>query len=447
MNKWVILILTVVCVFGVTFAAYSEVDKVKVSGDINLRTISHESLDLMTGNIVGSWFMSTVRLRLDAALSDDVNAVVRLANERDWGLESTAADSNDIDLDLAYITVKKILFPSLTLTIGRQELLFGNGMIIGDPDTNLLVSSESKITAIDLSARKAFDAVRANIGLAPVTIEPFYAQIDEGSSVNINDDVNLYGVNARYNFSKNNALSEIYYFVKKTGDDVTLIKDQVDNVGFRCSFGPNFVPGSPMLPFVLQAEIAHQSGDFPGGFPNGVWGLAPHLPGERDAWAYDVSGTFLTPIKALPAVTLLYNYRSGEDPLDIAGDYTGWDIMYENQAGGSLDNAFVAPSNAHLYHIITQIKPTKEITANIRFTQLVWDKAPLEGTPLFGVYGMYILTNEKALGNFAELDIQYAYTKDITFGLNGGVYLAGDTFNEINDTNAHRIVGSMKVIF
>ncbi len=444
MGKRLILVLMILFVFSITSVGYAETQTTKISGDLTMRGINHESLDLQAGNIHGSWFMSTLRLRLDAALSDDLNAVVRLLSERDWGLESTAPDSNDLDLDLAYITVNKLLFSPLTLTIGRQELRFGNAMIIGDPDTNLLASSESKITAIDLSARKSFDSIRATIDLAPVTIDPFFAQVNEGNSVNLDDDIYLYGINARYNFSKNNALSEIYYFVKHTD---AILKDEVNNVGLRCSFGPNFAPNSAMLPFVLQAEVAHQFGDFPGGLPNGVWGLAPHLPGKRSAWAYDISGTLLTPIKVLPSITLLYNYRSGEDPADIAGNYTGWDIMYESQGGGSLDNALVAPSNAHLFHIITQIKPIKELTANIRFTHFIWDKAPLAGTPLFGVYGMYILTAEKTLGNFAELDLQYAYTEKITFGLNGGIYLAGNTFNEINDTNAHRIIASMKVDF
>ncbi|MCK5534462.1 alginate export family protein [bacterium] len=451
MNKCWILILTVLFVFGITFTAYSEGEKIKVSGDINIRAINHESLDLRSGNIGGSWWMSTVRLRLDAALSDDVTATVRLLNERDWGLEVSASDSQstDIDLDLAYVTLKKILFSPLDLIIGRQELVFGNAMIIGDPDTNLLVFFSPNITAInaiDLSERKAFDAIRATIDLAPIVIDPFYAQISEGNSVNLEDDVDLYGVNFRYNFSENNALSEIYYFVKETGKDAALFKDKVNTVGFRCSFGPNFAPDSPTLPFVLQAEIAHQTGDFPGGLANSVLSTY-HFPGDRDAWATDISATLLTPIKLLPSITLLYNYRSGEQEGDLGGDYTAWDIMCENQGGGSLDNALVAPCNAHLMHIITQLKPVKDLTANIRYTHYLWDKKPLEGTALFGVYGVYILQNEEHLGDFVELDLQYAYNKEVTFGLNTGVYLAGATFNEINDTTGYRIIGSMKVTF
>ena len=43
----------------------------------------------------------------------------------------------EIALDLANVRLKEFLYAPLDLTIGRQELHYGNDFIMGDPDTNI----------------------------------------------------------------------------------------------------------------------------------------------------------------------------------------------------------------------------------------------------------------------------------------------------------------------
>ena len=143
MGKRLILVLALAFLVGATFsAAYAEVQNVKVSGDINILGVLRNNFDLSNpGNPPSSatqtkendkagFFATQTRVRIDADLTDNVMATVRLINERNWTSETNS--STDIDLDLAYVTLKEFLYSPLTLTLGRQELRFGNQFIIGN---------------------------------------------------------------------------------------------------------------------------------------------------------------------------------------------------------------------------------------------------------------------------------------------------------------------------
>ena len=112
-------------------SSYAEVQNIKVSGDIQALAIYRNNYDLEDRgwtNPLGSGlatelpnpltedkdslFMSVVRLRVDADLTDNVSASVRLANLREWDTINNAAE--DIYVDLAYVTLKEMLYSPLT---------------------------------------------------------------------------------------------------------------------------------------------------------------------------------------------------------------------------------------------------------------------------------------------------------------------------------------------
>ena len=151
MSKRLILVLALAFVVSIAVCAYAEVQNVKVSGDLLMRAISRTNFTLNKDDKykVGG-LTSTARLRVDADLTDNVIATVRLLNERSWGANSLGIPSgygkiiggivdsvgDSVTIDLAYLTLKEFLYSPLTLTVGRQELRFGNALIIGDVDTN-----------------------------------------------------------------------------------------------------------------------------------------------------------------------------------------------------------------------------------------------------------------------------------------------------------------------
>src|SRR3989338_790822 len=213
-------------------AAYAEVQNVKVSGDLTIKGVSRENIDLNktrreettastditeTNNDEQDNFLSIARVKIDADLTDNVSTTIRLINERDWDGDNAAAANNDIDIDLAYVSMKEFLYSPLSLTLGRQELIYGNGLVVGDPDTNNL-SGATSLTQDDLSLRKAFDSVKAVLNYDPLVVDLVYSKIDENTITGngANDDTDLYGLNANYALNKETTL-EGYVFSKNTG--------------------------------------------------------------------------------------------------------------------------------------------------------------------------------------------------------------------------------------
>ena len=251
----------------VALPAFAAVQNVKISGDINVSGVGRNNLDLQktkTPEIAAAGessdrqadFFSITRVKVDADLTDNVSTSVRLLNERNWngdstiGTEanrniglaaaSTSKDQGNMNIDLASITLKEFMTPALTLTVGRQELRFGNGWIVGDPDTNGMALN-SELAEGDLSSRKAFDALRARLDYNPLVLDLIYAKVAEGSTV-INDDTDLYGINAGYELSPETIL-EGFWFSKKRNIARTSGLSNVDS-GATTSFDGGVVAGT-----------------------------------------------------------------------------------------------------------------------------------------------------------------------------------------------------------
>jgi len=502
MSKRLILILALAFAVGISFAAYAEVQNVKVSGDITIKGVSRNNLDLAkTGYPTDSTltlaqrsvevnqdeednFMSIIRLRIDADLTDNVSTTLRLINERDWDSDANqvGTEENDIDLDLAYVTMKEFLFSPLSMTIGRQELRYGNGLIVGDPDTNNLAGS-SLLDANDLSLRKAFDAIKAVLNYDPLVVDLVYAKIDEGTALgaNANDDTNLYGVNLNYALNKENML-EAYLFSKRRGSadaqfttaasrtrgvalaNLITKHDTVHTLGAR-------VVNTSLKNLALQLEGAIQRGTYNPGFD--INSQENALTGERDAWALQLIATYdlkdVKPIsKYSPSITGSYTYLSGEkntrgQDANTSKKYHGWDPMYEDQTSGHLANRIFAATNCQVAAMNTKLKPIEDVTLSLDYVELFLNKkypsqdipdagetkAGYQTTNLRGVTASdtYRMTSNRHLGRELDTTLTYDYTEDVQFSLLGGVFFPGDAFHETNDSRATELIGSMKVTF
>ncbi len=208
MSKRLIVVLALALLVGLCFgAAYAEVQNVKVSGDIVVSGVARDHFDLQAQSkthqyLKQSFLMSQVRVRIDADLTDNVMATVRLINERVWnGQNDTSASGNSkIDLDLAYVTMKEFLYCPLSLTIGRQEIRFGNGLVMGNAKA---LNTSTNIPG-DLTEKKAFDAIRATLNYDPLVVDLIYAKVRQTvTDTNMDSNtINLAGVNATYDLNK-----------------------------------------------------------------------------------------------------------------------------------------------------------------------------------------------------------------------------------------------------
>jgi len=449
MSKRLILVLAFAFLVGCAVAAYAEVQNVKVSGDLNVLGVTRHFVDDKTGII------SITRVKVDADLTDNVMTTVRLINERYWGTEidnpNVAGKNTDIDLDLAMVTLKEFLYSPLTLTIGRQELHFGNELIVGDSNTNNVASSASALgTALrdpDLSARKAFDAIRATLNYDPLVIDAVYALIDTNNNISddANDDTLLLGINANYKVNAKNTV-EGYWFERKVqrkandgGAGLPKKTDQTDVIGAR-------IQSAVIDNMILSAEAAYQLGKI-------VHVNANEPSVDRKAWALETAATYnFSNKKYKPSLTALYSYFSGDhennDYDTTHGAFKGWDPMFENQKSGDIANALFNQTNAHIIGGILTAQAAEDIFLKGEYYAYWWAKAFPEGAVITTVRGDgLIMTERRFVGQEVDLTATYNYTEDVQFSLMGGWLVTGPSIAKgVNKVNSE-VIGSMKVTF
>ena len=199
MSKKILMFIAAVLLVGMSIPAFAAVENVKVGGDITIRGIYRTDYDFTKDAIAkdsAGWLMTTTRVYVSSELTDNVAAVVRLINERDWGADGFSENidiagdgdldviqrrsGSGIDLDLAYIKLSDMFAPGLSATIGRQEILLGKGLMVGSRNSRDL-GGIGAIRAQDYNARKAFDAIRLDYALSviPLTLTGALAKINE----------------------------------------------------------------------------------------------------------------------------------------------------------------------------------------------------------------------------------------------------------------------------
>jgi hypothetical protein len=444
-------------VLAMAVPAFAAVQNVKVSGDMDMRYIARDNFDLIkgtgsAGEDQSGVFNTVTRVKVEADLTDNVQTVIRLINERNW--DSAGTTNTDIDIDLAYVTMKEFLYSPLTMTIGRQELHFGNDMVIGDVNTNM-TTNHTEATGYenrngDLSPRKSFDSIRATLNYDPLVIDVVYAKIVDGIITGSlsSDDVNLYGVNVGHKFNdKRNSMIEGYVWNRSYETNATLVPaatadkaDTVTTIGGRVS--------SNIIEKVnVQQEIAWQGG-------KKVTGVVSK---ERNAWASQTMATVTPGWKHSPVIGMIYSYFSGDADsanADTSKKYHAWDSMYENQTAGSIVNAIFGQSNVHDIDLMAKISPEflKDVTIRGDWVYVALAKemsANTAGAANDYSAGYVFAADKKYLGQELDLTVTYDYTEDVQFGLLCGYFDPGRAIvkSSANRENASQVIASCKVAF
>jgi hypothetical protein len=436
-------------------AASAEVQNVKVSGDLTAYSIwrSNYALDKDSATDTNSqnYFMSIAELQVDADLTDNVSTVVRILNQRDWddACIGGADSSLDVILDLAYVQMKEMLYSPLTLTIGRQDIWFGQGLVVGakqrDPD--------AAIAADEYTAINSFDAVKATLDYDPWTVDLVYSKIEENNiqsatPTGINDDVDLYGANIGYIFDSYNGEAEAYIFSLHDRSEAYHGADanEINTVGLRGSF-------DPIEDATLAGEAAYQFGNY---------SPANNISRDRKAVAVDVSGEYRwSQARWTPKLALEYVYFSGEDQDadNDTGDWHAWhpvfsaksftsirqyQNVYYNTAHRTADD--IGPweespdmdagmTNQHQILVMGSVYPTENLTLDATYAHFWFDEEPRTSL------------SDDNIGDEIDLTLTYDYTEDVTFSLLAAWFLPGDYFPGDKDDTAADVVGSMTVSF
>lgn len=450
MRKSLILVLTLALVAGLSMAAYAEVQNVKVSGDITISGISRANYNLTkkaaaTATVAASpedgdsIFLTQTRVRVDADLTDNVSTTIRLINERNWDNQDGNAgagnnNNDDIDLDLAYVTLKEFLYSPLSAKIGRQEIRFGNGLVIGHA-RNYTAAAINGVPS-DLTMKKAFDAIRLTLNYDPLVIDAVYSKIADngvtpGVTTGVNNDANLYGINAKYGINSKNSVEAYIWGLINSNDAGTA---NTDKAGKVVTIGALYNT-NPIEKLKLSAEMAFQQ-------------QHNRMVGDADtsatAWAFQGMVNYDFKTKYSPALELDYTFLGNR-----------WNVMYYDQPDlmNNIAYTLIPYTNLHATNLKGSIKPVEDITvmANYGYYLRGRERETIvmntPNTNSDGVaYGAYNIKNEKELGSGLDLTANYDYTEDVQFGLTTGWFFPGSAFDGDNNF-ANQVIGSMKVTF
>jgi len=467
-------LLIMAAILLLSVPAFAAVENIKVSGDINEQYVAR---DLSLGGTVHnqadveSFLLSQVRLRFDADLTENVSGVIRLIDERTWGEEDGFGDNTDVALDLAYIELKEFLYQPLSITVGRQNLRYGSALIVGDPDTNMTVGTTSITNNRfgDLSLRKSFDAVKAVLDFSPWTIDAIYSKVRQPyttslltDGTHIHNNVDLWGVNANYQWASHDGVTEAYYFGMQNNRDsiaYTFVATQVPEnqdithvVGARTQF-------NPMEKLTLGLEGAYQFGDIQ------TAAVSANQARVLSAFAIEANAEYRFMTKYNPVIGLNYVYLSGNDDAGPNGDshLTGWDPMFEDQSIGEIMNILFPNSNVQGARVNGSIMPREDVTLGVSYSWLelankLTETVMSDGTALYGTTystplgrynaNVYDINNlEGYLGSEIDAFATYDYTEDVQLKLTGAWFIPGDFFADTNDDVAYSVRGGVNLNF
>jgi len=454
MRKLIVLALAVVMAASAA-PAFASVQNVKIGGWTNNTFLHRAEFDL--GNGSGgtdeqSLFINQTGLQVDADLTDQVYVTIALIGERGWG--SDGGDSNsssEVDIYLAYVTLKEMLYSPLTLVVGRQTFSFGNGLVFDATGTNNTAPGDSGIASIaqDLTKQTSMDAIRAIFDYNPLTVTVFYSKLHQNTVAfsDLDDDVDLYGLNANYQLGDDmDSVVEAYFFKSRDKEDNTdgegAQTDYIKVTGVRASTNP--IEG-----FNVQLEVAKQGGTTRA--PSGT----VDQNRKRNAWAVQGIVNYQLPVleEYKPVAQYIFTKTTGDtDTDDNLTDHTGWDPFFEAQGGGHIYNSLFDLTNSVIHSVYLTAEPMEDITTRLAVTG-IWLERELKQDsietrlPTGSTQVLAGKTDSTYLGKEINFDLTYDYTEDVTIGTSLGWFFAGSVFDNENNSTAKQALVSMNVAF
>lgn len=448
--KKLLTILAAVVLVGLCVPAFSAVENVKVGGDIVVKGIYRNNFDFYKkGTYVGaagdgnSYLYTGARVYVSAELSNNVSAMVRFIDERDWtGLVGVDVAGRVVQTDLAYIKVADLLVPGLNLTVGRQEIQMGDGLVVGSQyRASMLNRMVSTSYYYDYGLQKAFDAIRLDYAFtaAPVKVTAFKAKITEaydntlyvtpfGNIGNANDG-DLYGLDVVISTEK--VTINPYYVYETIAVNGTQESNALSTAGLRATW-------TPMEALSLSGEYAKQ------------FGSDKTVAGSPDyeGWALVIGASYKFATNMNPTISAMYADFSGAK--STATDYKNWVPVFPSNIAsrvGKIAYPALFSGGEGAFDIGSG--------SGVRSLKLGLGLQPSEKVGL--ALDWYNLTAKEtatgiddSVGNEIDLCITYQMTEDLSLGLDLGYFMAGDYIEDTysgDDKNAWQAIATMKVAF
>ena len=423
---------------------------IDVGGDWRFRGVMMDNMwDFDLGGYDDSWEWTRMRTRawFRANLEEGMTGYFRGANEYKWGLDrkyNTLGIDPDFDalignkeffVDNAYMDwAAPFDLDWLKLRIGRQDLIYGEGFVILDGQSNVG------------SMAIAFDAFKATVQAGEeTTVDLLYSKVQENEK-NFADDEDLWGIYAKtdllapvhlepYLLYRNKNRADQYLPLSMPGgaadttlpDAGTFVDPELETLMLGTRAVTKLLDGN----LTLVSEGGYQWGEIQD--PRGLVFAGTDSAGEgsvdRRAWAAFGHGTYtFNDLAMKPYVKAGYYLMSGDDP--DSSDYEGWDSFYAEWPKFSEGLVY------QLYDPFVAVKGTPYgatdrdlgVWTNMRIAQIEAGFSPLEKLNLVGSYQYLWADEENSLINPGDDDRGQLLTAIAIFQLNK--YLSGHVRGE-----------------
>lgn len=322
--------------------------------------------------------------------------------------EREFAESDDLDFHQVFVDFKVSLADeeSLVVRLGRQEMPFGSGRLIGLREGP--------------NIRRTFDAARLIYSKNKTKIQAFYSRevrpkfkafdneftLLEGERPN----PKLWGVNSQFKIKGLAGMNEVYYFgfqsPNATFNDVSG-KETRHTIGLR-----RYGTLSKSKRFRYNTEIIYQFGSI----------------GDADISAFDIEGDWNYRLKQTgwkPDAILKLQYTSGDKKAGD-GEVGSFNPMFVNPAYYSLA-ATITPVNIFGIHPALRVFPSEKLNLYMEWA-FFWRTSKNDGlySPPRFITRSGEGVNDRSIGNQIGFQASYIFNRHLGFDLDVSYFIAGD---------------------
>lgn len=427
---------------AITSGSFAAVEEIKVSGSLETMMVNVDAdLGSSATDATARFLIGVTKLRFDSDLSENVSSTVELFNERVWGASqaASAVGSTVMDVNLAFVTMKDFLGMPAKFILGRQQMVIGSGLILrgGNEAT---VFDDQGLTE-PFTKKSATDGARLIFDYDPLTFDFFYQKVYE-TDINVRDDVDVYGVDAKYDINDKSSVNVYAFF-----NDKSLPTNPDDDKQHLAVYG---IHGKSELNDNINVwgEYAFMNGDV-------RQSATKHT--RKKAFLFDAGLNYKFNDEKNSYMGLEYMYTSGDkNPYD--SDDNSWAKLLGGCKVGTASDLFThESSNLQVFKLSGGFEPVADISIKaayqyITLARVIYDTSSSSGfqesyTDLHTQITYDVNGSNRELGQSIDTLITYDYTEDVEFCLYNGFFFPGQYYGSKNSQTAYGTKASVKVSF
>jgi len=365
-----------------------------------------------------SFLRTTIQLWGSYEIPGTMKAFGKINYQPDYYLDSYKPDNHgfmgyELIVENLYVDLKDPLGLPVDMTVGRQDMRYGDGLLISD-GTPIDKSRASYFNAVKsswkISQGHSVDIVYINDPKRDEFLPSVQMTHDEREQLNESDEqgVIVYGKNS---FGNNIQLEPYYIFKREENIPSKSNALDIHTIGTRAVFAS----GS----WKLKGEFAHQFGKYQGGGDRTGYGGTLYASKTLGAtlWRPEIETGFI--------------YLSGDNTNSTANE--GWDPLFARRSWLSsfqsnmykLETGYTAYwTNLQLYRLTTKLNFPTDTTLSISYNYLRAN----ETTNAKGKAAAFLSNSGRERGHLAQIKLHQQISKSIDADMSLEYFFPGDFY-------------------